>query len=517
MLRRIHKSDKDVEKRILTGLIISDRVLSTLITYIQPEIFELEVSKQVVRWILDYYSKYKTAPKKHIKDLYESEKGKLKQGLDTEIELYLAKLSEEYLSEGGPEGVNDDFNIDKGREYLKTRHLRRVAEGINSLLDLGKPDEAEKFYEANKQVVREVTYKWSKPFDDPQFVNSVFEESETPLFRLKGNLGELVGDLRRGWLFVVMGPMKRGKTWSLQDIALDAMFSRKRVAYISLEMKDRHLAPRIYRQIGAMGDKEEKEDYRFPCFDCLNNQDNSCNLPQRTNHMAAPSEYSPTSKYKPCTACRKMPGGGDFIAGTWFFEAERPKLTLPNTRREIKKFNKTFGKNLLRVISFPAFSATMKDVEEELDQLEMEEGFIPDVIITDYASIMASEHHYNDPRHNIDDIFKAHKRMSQVRSALVVTGTQSLGSGRAALSKEMQDESDVGGNAYILAHVDIMMTLDQTPDEKEDGVWRMGIIEHRWKRFNKRRQVMVLQQLELGMPSLDSEMIYWSGGKKKEE
>ena len=327
----------------------------------------------------------------------------------------------------------------------------------------------------------------------------------------------MVGDLRRGWLFVVMGPMKRGKTWSLQDIAIDAMFSRKRVAYISLEMKDRHLAPRIYKQIGAMGDKEEEEDYLFPCFDCLNNQDNSCNLPQRTNHMSAPPKFTPDSKYKPCTACRKMVGGGDFLVSTWFFISERPKLTLPNTRKEVKRFNKMFGKNLLRVISFPAFSATMKDVEEELDQLEMEEGFIPDVIITDYASIMASEHHYSDPRHNIDDIFKAHKRMAQVRSALVVTGTQSLGTGRAALSKEMQDESDVGGNAYILAHLDIMMTLDQTPNEKEAGVWRMGIIEHRWKRFNKRRQVMVLQQLELGMPSLDTEVIYWSERNKKDE
>jgi len=189
MLRRIHKSDRDVEKRILTGLIISDKVLNNLIPYIQPEIFELEVSKQVIRWILDYHDKYKIAPKKHIRDLYETEKGKLKQGLDTEIELYLAKLSEEYLTEidqnaVGPDGINEDYIIDKGKEYLKIRHLRRVAEGINSLLDLGKPEEAEKFHEANKKVIRDVTYRWTKPFDDPQFINSVFEEAETPLFRL---------------------------------------------------------------------------------------------------------------------------------------------------------------------------------------------------------------------------------------------------------------------------------------------------------------------------------------------
>ena len=169
------------------------------------------------------------------------------------------------------------------------------------------------------------------------------------------------------------------------------------------------------------------------------------------------------------------------------------------------------------MISFPAYSATMEDVEDSLDELERVEGFIPDIIITDYASIIRPEKKYNDPRHDIGDIFKAHKRMAQTRSALVVTGAQSLGSGRAALSKDMQDESDIGETAYILAHVDILTTLDQTPDEKEKGVWRTGGIEHRWKRFNKRRQVMMLQQLELGQPTIDTEIIYYSGGKKKDE
>jgi len=519
MLRRIHKSDRDVEKRILTGLIISDKVLSNLLPYIQPDIFELEASKHIVRWILEYHDRYKIAPKKHIKDLFESENGRLRQGLGDEIELFLAKLSEEYLSEGGPDGINDDFIIDKGREYLKVRHLRKVAEGITSLLDIGKTGEAEKYYESKKKMIQDVAYHWTKPLDDPQFLNSVFDEAETPLFRLKGHLGKLIGDLRRGWLFVVMGPMKRGKTWSLQDIAFDAMLAGKRVAYISLEMKAHHLAPRMYKQIGAMGDEEDDHNYIFPCFDCLSNQDNTCNLTIRINREPFPIKFDPEkpNRYKPCAACRNLPRGGDFLATTWFFIAKRPKLTLPNTRREIKKFQKMFGRNLLRMISFPAFSATMSDVEEQLDELEMAEGFIPDVIITDYASIMAPEHHYGDPRHSIDDIYKAHKRIAQTRSALVVTGAQSLGVGRSALSKDMQDESDVGGNAYILAHLDIMMTLDQTPDEKERGIWRMGVIEHRWKQFNKRRQIMVLQQLELGMPIMDSEMIWWSGGKKKDE
>ena len=519
MLRRIHHSDRGVEKRILTGIIISDKIAAHLLPFSDSNIFELEVSKNIIRWVIEYYDKYKVAPKKHIKDLYETEKGKLKQGLDEEVGLFLTKLSEEYLSEGGPDGINEDFIIDKGREYLKTRHLRRVAEGINSLLDIGKNEEAEKFYENHKKIVDAISYNWSKPLDDSTFLNSVFEEKDIPLFRMKGKLGDLLGDLYRGWLVAVMGPMKRGKSFSLQDFAFDAMLSRKRVVYMSFEMKDKHQAVRIYKQLGVMGEGEENQEYIFPCFDCLNNQDNSCNNVQRMNRENRPPKFDPKApgQYKPCTACRSIPGGGNFLATTWFFTADRPKLTLPNTRKEIKKFQKMFGKNLLRIISFPAYSATMADVEESLDELEMVEGFIPDVIITDYASIIRPEQKYNDPRHEVDDVFKAHKRLAQTRSALVVTGAQSLGVGRSALKKDMQDEGDIGVNAYILAHVDIMMTLDQTPDEKERGVWRMGVIEHRWKHFNKRRQVMALQQLETGMPVLDTEIIFYDGNKSGEK
>lgn len=518
LLQRLQHTDREAEKRLLTGLIVSDKILSNLRTFIQPEIFELEVGKLVSQWIISYYDTYKQSPKKHIKDIYEVEKGKIKRGLDDEVSQFLTKLSEDYLSDGGPEGINEDFIIDKGRQYLKERNLRKIATDINSLLDIGRVDEAEKKYEESKKVIQEVSYRWTAPFDDPQFINSVFEESETPLFRMKGQLGSLVGDLRRGWLFVLMGPMKRGKTWGLQDIAFDAMFSRKRVAYISLEMKDRHLAPRMYKQLGAFGD--ESGDYIFPCFDCCNNQDNSCNKHIRENKAKFPGCFDPHKKtqYKPCTACRKIESEKkDFLPTVWHFIADRPKLSLPNTRKELKKFQRTFGKNLLRLISFPAFSATMKDVDEQLNELERDEGFIPDVIITDYGGIMAPEHYYGDPRHNIDDIFKAHKRMAGERSALVVSGVQSLGMGRSALNKDMQDETDIGANAYILAHVDILMALDQNVEEKESGVWRMGILEHRWKKFNKRRQAMVLQQLELGMPSIDSEIIYWSGGKKAED
>lgn len=518
IVRRIHKSDIETEKRILTGLIVSDKVISVLYPYLDPNIFELDISKRVVQWAISYFDKYKSSTKKHIQDIFEAERQRIKQeSVVEEIEQFLAKLSSDYLSEDD-NGINDDFIIDQGKAYLKERNLKKIASDMISLIDIGKTDEAEKLYNSKKQFVQDLTYEWVAPFDDVKYINDVFEERETPLFRMRGNLGELFGDFYRGWFMAIMGPMKRGKTWNLQDVAFDALLSHLRVAVFSLEMKDKHLSPRLYKQLGVFGD--EDRSYVYPCFDCCYNQDNSCNKSIRTNGEACPTVFEPEKKYSytPCTACRNNPTEKkDFLPTVWYFTTERPALSRQKVRDKVMSFQKMFGKNKLRLRSFPAYSASILDIERELDILLEVEGFIPDVIITDYATIMAPTTRYNDPRHHINDVFMAHKRMAQERSAFVITGTQSLGMGRAALNKDMQDESDVMGDARILANVDIMATLDQTQEEKEKNIWRIGIVEHRWRMFNKRRQVMALQQLELGQPVLDSEIIYWSGKVKGED
>jgi replicative DNA helicase len=170
------------------------------------------------------------------------------------------------------------------------------------------------------------------------------------------------------------------------------------------------------------------------------------------------------------------------------------------------------GSNLLRLISYPAFSASLTDVEDDLEKLEIQEGFIPDIIIVDYADILAPEGKHREYRHQIDEIWKRLKGMAEERSCLVVTGSQS---NRMSMDKEILEEKDTAEDARKLAHTDVMLTLNQTSKEKEQGVWRVGILEHRWKKFNKRQQLMALQKFEIGQPILDGEIIYYEYQREK--
>jgi hypothetical protein len=67
------------------------------------------------------------------------------------------------------------------------------------------------------------------------------------------------------------------------------------------------------------------------------------------------------------------------------------------------------------------------------------------------------------------------------------------------------EEEDIAEWIGILAHVDVFIALSQTPIEKEKGVIRFNVLEHRHKKFIPDKSVMVLQHLETGQTYIDSE------------
>ena len=60
----------------------------------------------------------------------------------------------------------------------------------------------------------------------------------------------------------------------------------------------------------------------------------------------------------------------------------------------------------------------------------------------------------------------------------------------------------------ILAHVDAMFSMNQTPEEKRKGVMRIGKIAHRHEDFDTDQDCYVLQALELGQFHLDSQIAF---------
>jgi len=502
-LRR-RRVDIGVEKRILTGLAVSDKVCRELIPAIKPEYLQSEYAAIVFKWIRAYYNSYEKAPgRAHLRDLFEVEKSKIKPSAVPVVEDFLVELSGKYEEE---ESFNADYCIDNGLVYSAERGLRILNKNVSALLDIGRVKEAEALWATYRKASKQ-TSTWISPFE-PKEINRVFDyQKEDVLFRFPGKLGELAGDFERGHFIGFMGPTKRTKSWWLQELAILGVMYRLKVAFISLEMRDVKIERRLYKRVTSA--VEQGGSVVYPCFDCLSNQDGSCQRKVRQNKVTLLDEdgnapkYRAILKYRPCTYCRfKDPE--HFIPSTWFTMVERPKFTRVTVRKAVKAVSSTYQllKNF-RLKAYPRFSANISDIKHDLDILEFSEGFVPDVIIIDYADILKPEKERTDGREMVDETWKTLGGLAAERRCLVVTATQT---NKASWDRKTTRSSDVSEDYRKIPHVDGMFIISQTGKEKGRGVMRLSVVL-RDQDFNELRQVTVLQQLQAGQPFIDSEII----------
>lgn len=300
-------------------------------------------------------------------------------------------------------------------------------------------------------------------------------------------------------------------TFGLQEIIVQSLTHRLKVFYVSLEGASRNLNMRVFRRISGLG-TEHGEMIRYPVFDCTLNQIGSCNLPERKNtHRLKDTEEAPlpefdkNNPYRVCTACRGD-GSNRYSVSTWFEMLSPDSLSISNVMRKMHEFQYMYGKNNLRTKNYPRFGASVTDINRDLDMLEMLEGFVPDVIVVDYADILRPDKIAAD-RFGIDEIWKLLAAMSAERHALVVTASQG---NRGSLHKSSVEDSDLAEWIGKLGHVDLFAALHQSKGEKKLGIIRWGILAHRHKEFDPDRHAMVLQNLNVGQQNLDSEITYVS-------
>lgn len=506
--RRVTEVNIDIEKKVLIGMIISTEYLHLVNPIINLKYFQLDYSKIVAKWVLDYYSKYKQAPLRQIEDIFDIESVNMKEESSQLVGEFLDGLSSEYQR---AKKFNADYLFDKSIEYFNERSLILLSENIIKYVNAGRIEDAKKELRDYKNVAK-MTSQWIDPFEK-DFIKGVYDSFLSPeldedpdnspvfLFRMPGMLGELMGMFERGWLVSYLAPRKRGKTFFLQETGVQAATNKLNVCIVSLEMSKYGFGSRLLQRIVAMG---KQSLYYYPCFDCLKNQDNSCTKKTRTNNkpLIVNGElpvFSEDIDYKICTACR---GTREFNLGVWYEVIKRPVISERRIANQIAGFTRAFG-NRMRIKAYPAFSANLKQIISDIDMLEYNEGFVPDVIIIDYADILAPEDKRVDEHIRIDETWKTLKQIAEMRHCLVLTATQG---NRKSSEKKNVAANDTSRDISKNDHVDAQYALSQTPFEKKSGVIRVNNTLHRWKEFDENLSVTVLQNLKLSQVVLDSEL-----------
>ncbi|MNI30616.1 replicative DNA helicase [compost metagenome] len=141
----------------------------------------------------------------------------------------------------------------------------------------------------------------------------------------------------------------------------------------------------------------------------------------------------------------------------------------------IKSIHK-IHKGKLVIKKYRTSEATVDTIRSHLTRLKMEKGFVPDVIIVDYADLLSPRRTYSDKRFELESIYLDLRDLGSEFGCAVWTASQA---NRGALEKKVITLGDLA-EAFNKANIaDFMVALCQTTEEKEDGIMRWHVAKHR--------------------------------------
>jgi len=201
----------------------------------------------------------------------------------------------------------------------------------------------------------------------------------------------------------------------------------------------------------------------------------------------------------PCVRCMDDP----FFKGSVWYKQHHIKN--PLTWREAWRLGKRFlgrtrGRDF-KLSVHPSDQLSVSGLKIILDNWEAFEGFVPDVIVVDYADNLAPESRKEEFRHQQNQTWKMLRGLSLERHCLVVTATQASAASYDTVSLSMKHFSE---DKRKFAHVTGMFGLNQTAAEKRAGLMRINTIVMRESEFHIDEEVHVAQSLKTGQPMLFS-------------
>lgn len=451
MAGEVEKVDISVESRILGNIITSGELLGKIRQIVDPTLFESPISRIVGQWVVEYFDRMQDAPGKAISDIYIARRNEISDSDGSLVYAFLKNCSASWKP------TNVKYAEDVASKFFQQRSLERLIENLKNKAGSGNVDGAQRLIA--EYVKPELVH--SRSIDllhGTSPIQHAFQNEDEELFSLRGGMNKLVGGpLCRGELVAFLAPPKSGKTWWMIDTAIVAMTRGQKVLFVSLEMTEDQMIRRFWQALSGCS--------RF-------------------------GENAPGSIFQ------QNGDKFDLVLG----ERKTRKVELDEeTIRSVQGTYLGVSDGQLKVRCYPTGSLTLQKLQSELKLLEVFENFVPDVIVIDYADIMALPPG-KEKRHQLDALWIGLRGITTGSNNLIVTASQT---GRETVGgRRDADESNIAEAVSKINHVTRMITINRSKRDKQFGIYRMGCQTMRDGR-ECFEQLVVLNCLEIGRPWMD--------------
>lgn len=141
----------------------------------------------------------------------------------------------------------------------------------------------------------------------------------------------------------------------------------------------------------------------------------------------------------------------------------------------------------LFIKEYPTNTATIYTLRSHVERLTLK-GFIPDLIIIDYADIMRSSRQYDSLRHELKLVYEELRGFAQEKAMPIWTASQSNKEGSDNEIVDLGNMSEAYGKAMV---ADVVLTISRRAHEKAQGFGRIYVAKNRAGRDGLLYNVMI--------------------------
>jgi replicative DNA helicase len=131
---------------------------------------------------------------------------------------------------------------------------------------------------------------------------------------------------------------------------------------------------------------------------------------------------------------------------------------------------------MLKIKEYPTGTATVNTIKNHLSSLNRESGFLPDLIIIDYADIMKPLINYAEKRHSLTSIYEGLRALSMELNVPIWTASQTS---RMSINKNEFDLSSISESLGKAQTADIIVGVARTDQDKIAKKAKLMVMKNR--------------------------------------
>lgn len=412
----------------------------------------------VAERLLDYWRLYDAPPGSHLGDLFADilEDPKNKSGKTFERILEnIVQLAD---------SVNTVYVMDQVKRFTTTQNLKIGIQKAAELIHNNQEMASEEVYELLHGLLhdRQVDFSPGSTLSDYKSVLEYMESKQSEFCTGISVLDEKGIIPSRQEVMLFLAPSGRGKTWFLVHIGKMALMRRKRVLHVTLEMSEEQVLLRYYQSFMGAAKRSGKVENTV--------------LEVSDDYAKVITGFD-VNKFEP-----------DYYFSSKYISDDMESYVLHQLGPKSDN---------IRVKQFPSGQLTLENLIAYLDNLEVMEGFIPDIIILDYIGLM--KFNISNYRLDLGRVYKEFRGLLSERNVAGVTAQQTS---RASFGAKQVRAEDTSEDISLIHTSDVAMSLSSTQREHDKGLARLFLDKVRFE--EDRFEVVITQNYGIGQFALDS-------------